>query len=97
MAKARIPIIRRSKVSRPGNPDSASERVIAGRTGRKPGRSFFQRKSIEELAAEQGIKPTKLDDILGKGAHLWESDHEFEQFVADIYARRREGREPSKQ
>jgi hypothetical protein len=55
-----------------------------------------ERKSIEELAAEQGLKPTMLEDILGKGADLWESNQEFERFVEDIYARRREDRELAK-
>ncbi len=55
-----------------------------------------QRKSVEELAAEQGVKPTRLDDILGKGADLWDSDLELERFVEDIYARRKEDRELAK-
>ena len=54
------------------------------------------RKSIEELAAEQGVKPTRLQDIWGKGADLWDTDAELERFVADIYARRNEDRETSK-
>ncbi len=54
------------------------------------------RKSIEELAAEQGGKPTRLQDIWGKGADLWDTDAELERFVADIYARRNEDRETSK-
>ncbi len=49
-------------------------------------------KSIEELAAEQGVKPTRLDDIAGKGADLWGGDLELERFVEDIYARRKESR-----
>ncbi|HEV2348915.1 MAG TPA: hypothetical protein VG028_03610 [Terriglobia bacterium] len=53
--------------------------------------------SIQDLAAEQGVKPTRLDDILGKGADLWRSDLELEQFVDNIYACRREDREPTKQ
>ena len=56
-----------------------------------------RRRSIEELAAEQGVNPTRLDDILGKGADLWASDLELEQFVEDIYARRKEDRELAKQ
>ncbi len=59
--------------------------------------AFSERKSIEELAAAQGVKPTRLEDILGKGADLWESDREFERFVEDIYARRREDRELARQ
>lgn len=55
-----------------------------------------QQKSMEELAAKLGVKPTRLNDILGKGADLWDSDHELEQFVEDIYARRKEDRELAK-
>ena len=62
-----------------------------------PAAGFSDRKSIEELAAEQGTKPTRLEDILGKGADLWEGDEEFEKFLEDIYARRREDRELAKQ
>ncbi len=55
--------------------------------------SSAEPKTIEQLAAEQGVKPTKLEDILGKGAHFWKSDEDFERFVADIYAQRREDRD----
>lgn len=55
-----------------------------------------QKKSMEQLAAEQGIKLTRLDDILAKGADLWDSDTELERFVEDIYARRKEDRELAK-
>jgi hypothetical protein len=51
---------------------------------------------MEELAAKLRVKPTRLNDILGKGADLWGSDHELEQFVEDIYARRKEDRELAK-
>jgi hypothetical protein len=55
--------------------------------------SFFQHKTADEIAAEQGKGPvTNLDEIIGKGKGLWKSDAEFEQFVADIYKRRRQGR-----
>ncbi len=67
-----------------------------GSNGVKSATGFSERKSIEELAAEQGIRPTRLEDILGKGADLWDSDLELEQFVEDIYARRREDRELAK-
>lgn len=56
-----------------------------------------QRKSIKELATELRVKPTRLHDILGKGTGLWDSDHELERFVEDIYARRKEDREITKQ
>ena len=58
--------------------------------------SHGPKKSVEQVAAERGVKLTRLEDILGKGADLWESDLEFEQFVAGIYARRKEGRDREK-
>jgi len=51
------------------------------------------KKSVEQVAAERGVKLTRLEDIWGKGADLWASDLEFEQFVADICARRKEDRD----
>ena len=48
-------------------------------------------KSIEELAAEQGVTPIKrLEDVLGKGKDLWANDDEFDSFLSGIYERRRE-------
>jgi hypothetical protein len=87
---------RRSKVGRPSHLKPASKRVTAGGTSGKPVTGFSESRSIEDLAAEQGVKPTKLKDILGKGADLWESDREFERFVEGIYDRRREDRELAK-
>jgi len=94
MAKATMN--RRSKVGQPSNLKPPSKRLTAGGTGGKSATVFSGRRSIEELAAEQGVKPTTLEDILGKGADLWESDQEFERFVEGIYARRREDRELAK-
>jgi hypothetical protein len=95
-AMAKATMNRRSKVGRPSNPKSGSKRVTTGGTGGKPATVFSESRSIAALAAEQGVKPTKLEDILGKGADLWASDQEFERFVEDIYARRREDREFAK-
>ncbi|PYV19140.1 MAG: hypothetical protein DMG21_02560 [Acidobacteria bacterium] len=75
-------------------PKTAPKRAAAGSNGRRS--AFRGQKSIQELAAEQGVTPTRLEDILGKGRDLWESDRELEQFVEDIYSRRREGRELAK-
>lgn len=73
---------------------TASKIARAGRNGK--GAGSWGKRSIEELAAEQGIKPTRVEDILGKGAHLWDSDEDLENFVRDIYRRRKEDRELSK-
>jgi len=51
---------------------------------------FWQEKSVDQLAEEQGVRPVeRLDDVLGRHADLWESDDEFERFVNGIYERRR--------
>ena len=84
------------KVRRRGKPRTTAHHGAIGNHGERAAASFSERKSIEELAAEQGIRPTRLEDILGKGADLWKSDREFEQFVEDTYARRREDRELAK-
>lgn len=93
MAKA---VLTKNRRTKSGGPDKATTARKANGTpgnGRRLRPSAPERKSIEQLAAEQGVKPTRLDDILGKGADLWKSDEEFEHFLEDIYARRREDRE----
>lgn len=94
MAKATMN--RRQEVGRPSNLKPASKHSSTAGTAGKSATGSWKRKSIETLAAEQGVKLTKLEDILGKGADLWESDQDFERFVEGIYARRREDRELSK-
>jgi hypothetical protein len=57
----------------------------------RPDAEFWKRKTVEELAAEQGItRPQSLDDLIGAAADLWASDEEFERFVASIDRHRRE-------
>ena len=53
--------------------------------------AFWQHRTIEQIAAEQGIKETDVDKLIGRGKDLWSSDEEFERFVAGIYERRRQG------
>jgi uncharacterized protein (DUF2384 family) len=44
---------------------------------------FWKPRTLEQIIAEQnGGRPTRLEDILGKGADLWDSDEEFEEFLA---------------
>jgi hypothetical protein len=45
---------------------------------------------IEELARRQGVKPIKSVEELAQ-PDLWESDEEYEAFLADLYASRRAG------
>lgn len=45
---------------------------------------------IEELACRQGVEPVEsLDDLAY--SELWDSDQEYERFLADLYASRRSG------
>ena len=46
--------------------------------------------STEELVRRQGVKPIKSVDDLAQ-PDLWESDEEYEAFLADLYASRRAG------
>ena len=90
MAKATLN--RRSKVGRVSKPKPASKRATFGRNGGKSSAGFSERKSIAELAAEQGVRlEGQLERIMGAGVNLWASDKEFEGFVQGINDRRREG------
>jgi uncharacterized protein (DUF2384 family) len=54
---------------------------------------FWKRPTLEEIIAEQnGGRPTRVEDILGKGADLWDSDEEFEEFLAILKAAKASGR-----
>ena len=53
---------------------------------------FWQAKSLDELAEEQGVRPVeRMEDVFGRGASLWDSDEEFEEFLAGIEERRHDG------
>jgi len=45
----------------------------------------------EELARRQGVKPIKSVDDLAAAVDPFESDEEYEAFLADLYASRRTG------
>ncbi|MGO8887915.1 MAG: hypothetical protein ACLQI7_30395 [Streptosporangiaceae bacterium] len=46
--------------------------------------------SVEELASRQGVRPVEsVDDMARPG--LFDSDEEWEAFLADLYASRRSG------
>jgi hypothetical protein len=98
MAKATVPTNRRLKGGRLSSLNSASKRAAVGSTGGRSAARFLERRSIEELAAEQGVRlEGQLARVLGAGAHLWETDEDFAEFVRGIYDRRREGLSLSKQ
>jgi len=62
--------------------DKSGLKMAEGQVGpARPDRIRLE-KTIEQLAAEQGVKPvTRLEDYLGAARHLWESDEDFESFL----------------
>jgi hypothetical protein len=56
-----------------------------------PAEDFWQPKSLEDLAAQQGVTPVaSLEAVLGRAADLWKDEAEFDRFLQGIYERRRE-------
>ncbi|MGO9161274.1 MAG: hypothetical protein ACLP7J_11245 [Streptosporangiaceae bacterium] len=45
---------------------------------------------MEELASRQGVRPVESVDDMARPA-LFDSDEEWEAFLADLYASRRSG------
>lgn len=57
----------------------------------EPHDEFWHPKTVEQLAAAQGVRgPQSLDALIGAGAELWENDEAFERFLASIDRSRRE-------
>ncbi len=53
---------------------------------------FWRERSLEDLISEQGVAVVgRLEDVLGRGATLWESEHEFDEFLRNVRERRHEG------
>ena len=49
------------------------------------GGGFWQAKTIEELAAEQGVPLVpNFDALFGAGKDLWADDAEFEAFLGNL-------------
>jgi hypothetical protein len=83
------PAVNRSTIrnARAKTPSKLHGTVLNGRNS-----GMWKTKSIEELAAEQGVSlQGQLERIWGAGADLWANDKEFEEFVQGIYDRRKEG------
>ena len=52
-----------------------------------------QKRTVDELAAEQGIAvPQRLDEMNGVAAEFWNDDRDIDRFVQGIYDRRLERR-----
>jgi len=56
---------------------------------------FWEEKSLEQMAAEQGEEPlSALEDVLGKGADLWEDDEDFAAFLTAVAGGKAEEPQP---
>lgn len=91
MAKTTVAKSRGQQATKHGKPQRTVKRGGTGKNRERQATIFSQRKSIEELAAEQGVNlEGQLERVLGSGAYLWDSDEDFEKFVKGIYDRRRQ-------
>jgi hypothetical protein len=54
---------------------------------------FWREKTVEELAAEQGVEiPQRIEDLLGAGENLWKDDAELDAFLEFIRQQRKAGK-----
>ena len=61
--------------TRGGGTDESSE----------PAGSFWRERTIDEIAAQQGVSvPQPLDDMIGAAANLWDDDEDFARFLQGI-------------
>ena len=77
-------------------PRTAETDPVHGETDESPvpPGQFWRKRTVDELAAEQGIAvPQSLDEMIGAAADLWDDDEDFDRFVQGIQDRRPELRE----
>lgn len=76
-------------------PTRSSRKSPASRSGSGDPAGSWRVKTLDELAREQGVAfPQDKQAMLGAGADLWDSEEDFEAFLAGIYERRRAGEPP---
>lgn len=50
---------------------------------------FWEERTVEQLAAEQGILgPQPFDRVVGQGSDLWADDQEFSEFLQELRVQR---------
>ena len=77
---------RRQKTLASGPPASETAEETSVRAG-----NFWRKRTVDELAAEQGIAvPQQLDAMIGAAAELWNDDRDFDRFVQAIHDARLE-------
>jgi hypothetical protein len=53
---------------------------------------FWEPKTLEQLAAEQGVQPiARLEEALGPRGELWKDDADLDAFLLAVRDRRRKG------
>ena len=53
---------------------------------------FWEETGLSELAEEQGVQPVaRLEDVLGRGVGLWDSDEDFDDFLRIVGEGRQDG------
>lgn len=74
-------------------PSRTLRKSWSGLASPKPARTdFWEEKDLEQLAAEQGVRPIeRLEEVLGQGADLWRDDAALESFLAVLREHRRKG------
>jgi len=64
--------------------------MSSGHPESAPGPAPADEVPVEELARQQGVRPIEsVDDMARPG--VFDSDEEWEEFLADLYASRRSG------
>ncbi len=93
----------RGAVSRQSSRDKRRKRSLPGSTVRKEGSAISSTPEhpkhwpaddfvpTEELARQQGVRPIKSVEDLAAAEDPFESDEEYEAFLADLHASRRAG------
>ena len=79
-------------ISLPEGTEVVVEPVAPRRATGAAREEFWREPSIEELLAEQQVSSARRwDEVVGQGATLWDDDGQFDEFLRNIYDRRREG------
>lgn len=68
--------------------DVGPSRQRADESSVPPG-DFWRERTLDELAAQQGITvPQPLDELFGAATELWDDDEDFDHFLRGIHDRR---------
>ena len=85
LSKDKKPIMSTNpRIKRPSRLDKATRLLTQD--------DFWQSKTLEQLAAEQGIRPiARLEEVLGRTGELWKDDADVDAFLLALRERRQKG------